>query len=287
MTATATRRRAQPRRANGKEYVTKIDATPDALEAAMKAEAELADEAAEIRGEATVLTPELFLRLWPLLRRPIPEGFLVDASRGEGKPYESTGIRSVQVSTDRMDSVLTPLWWHQEVDYHEGGKLCEVTVVVLVEGQPIRRTAWGGVDRANTAGNLRKGAYTNAGKRAFALLGVGHEVYIGATDMDPDVDPRAARAQAREDAKIEPTDDGKPIGAEKAAELVDVAWNLGLGGGKLRLAASHVVGDDVGDCAEPEVAKQALVRLTRVQAAKVERWLSRKADEAAVEGEAS
>lgn len=195
---TARRRpRAQPRKVGGKEQVQKVEATPEAFMAAIAAARTLADEASKIRSDATELTPELFNRLWPLLRREIPAGFLVEATRGEGKPYDSMGIRSVQVCVDRMDDVFTPLWWDQEVEYLDDGKLCKVTVIVHVAGNDVRRTAWGGVNRGSTTGNLYKGSYTNAGKRAFALLGIGHEIYIGATDFDPDVDPQAAREQAR------------------------------------------------------------------------------------------
>lgn len=271
-------------RSNGRQVV-KSEPPAELLTEARLAEDAIAAEAEKIRGDATTLTAGLFMQLWPLLRRPIHEGFLVAATAGEGKPYESTGVRSVQVLVDRMDNVLSPLWWHQEIAYHDDGKLCEVTVEVHVEGQPIRRTSWGGVNRGSTQGNLYKGSYTNAGKRAFALLGPGHEVYVGATDYDPDVNEAAARAQTTSDRPAsEPVDDGKPIGPLKASELVDAAWMLNLQD-KLQLAASHVVGDDVGDCSSKTTATDALARLTRVQAAKVERWLNQKADEAAAREE--
>lgn len=162
---------------------------------AVVAEVAIAGEAAKIRGKDTELTPGLFLRLWPLLRRPIPDGFLTTVGQVTGKPYASTGAKSIQVITDRMDNVLTPLWWWQDTEFTDGGKLCEVTVHVGGSVPLFSRSSHGGVDRASTVGNLYKGSYTNAAKRAFALVGVGHEVYLGTTDLDPDVSEDAAKEQ--------------------------------------------------------------------------------------------
>jgi hypothetical protein len=168
------------------------------LVAALASEADLAARAAEIRGDAVELDAALFLKLYPLLCEPIPSGFIKSVESGPGKPYDSTGIRSVQVQVDRMNNVLTPLWWSQEVKHEQEGKLCHYTVVVHGSnsvGFLVRRTATGGVGQGNTLGNIYKGSATNAGKRAFALLGPGHEVYVGAPDQDPDTDDDAAKAQ--------------------------------------------------------------------------------------------
>jgi hypothetical protein len=281
------RPRTSPRVVSGKQIVVKVEADADAFLAAVAQEEAIATEAAAIRGDATNLLPPLFNQLYPLLRRPIHHGFIVETSRGEGKPYDSRGIRSVQVQIDRMDNVLTPLWWSEQVAYHDDGKLCEVTVMVNGTDCQVRRSAWGGVNRGSTQGNLYKGSYTNAAKLAFARLGVGHEVYIGATDYDPDVNADVAEEQTKTDRSTtasQPEDTGQPIGAAKAGELVDVAWTLGLQE-KLQLAASHVVGDDVGDCSNKTIATKALSGLTQVQAAKVQNWLSRKADTMAAETE--
>jgi len=104
-----------------------------------------------------------------------------------------------------MDAVLTPLWWWEEVryfgdeDYEKGGTLCEVTVHVGVPGEKplFSRTSRGGVNQASTLGNRYKGSYTNAAKRAFAAVGPGHEVYLGAADLDPDTNEDAANQQGR------------------------------------------------------------------------------------------
>ena len=123
---------------------TQNGATDEAT-AAVVSEAMLADRARDVRAELTVLTPELFARLLPLLREPIPAGFIKTVGKVEGKPYESTGIRSVQVQIDRMDSVLSPLWWREDVEYFEQGKLAKVTVEVGMPDAPMfRRSSYGG-----------------------------------------------------------------------------------------------------------------------------------------------
>lgn len=181
-----------------------------ALAEAVTYEEAIAAEAAEIRGDATDLDAALFLELWPLLKRPIPQGFIQHVGKVEGKPYPSTGVRSLQVLIDRMNNVLTPLWWWYEVEYlgegQDHGKLAEVTVYVGQRGGAADRStilttgkSRGGVNQASTIGNRFKGSETNAAKRAFAQIGPGHEVYLGATDLDPDVSEEAAKEQAKSD----------------------------------------------------------------------------------------
>lgn len=239
---------------------------------AIKAERQLESEAAEIRKGEGKLTAGLFVELWPLLRAPIPKAFLETTGAVKGKPYESTGIRSVQVQIDRMNNVLTPLWWADEAEYQDGGRLCCVTVSVIdpqksgLEGGRtlLTRASWGGVDRASSTGNLYKGSYTNAAKVAFARIGPGHEVYLGATDQDPDVTGAAV-------AGAEPEGIGKEIAGTiydraKASKLLD----------RLRLAASHVAGADVGDVGTKAKATKALAGLSFEQAERVNHWIERK-----------
>lgn len=276
---------------NGQSAQTAAQPTPEevALAAAVASEQLLADEAAEVRGDALWITPELFAKLLPLLRRPIPAGFIKTIGVVTGKPYESTGIRSVQVQIDRMDNVLTPLGWREKVEYLEGGKLCEVTVQVIGDRDEVlaERTSMGGVDRASTIGNLYKGSYTNAAKVAFARIGPGHEVYVGATDLDPDVSEAAAKEQGkgpRTDAVANsPADaDAVKISKERALQLADSAFLVGCED-KLQLAASHAHGgEDVGDCSSVPKATTALMNLTVLEGLKVEQWINRKAEEAAV-----
>jgi hypothetical protein len=175
------------------------------LEDAVRTENDIAARAAEVRGDDFAgLTPALFVKLWPLLREPIPQGFIKSIGVVTGKPYASTGVKSVQVQIDRMNNVLTPLGWDDEVQYLENGKVAHVTVRVLAADGSVlaKRESYGGVNQASTQGNLYKGGYTNAAKIAFARLGPGHEVYTGVTDLDPDVhEETASRSSAASGAR--------------------------------------------------------------------------------------
>lgn len=237
-----------PASANGADPI-------DPLAEAIIYEQAIADEAAEIRGESAGLTAELFMRLWPLLKRPIPAGFIETLPSGPGKPYESTGVRSVQVQIDRMNNVLGPLDWNYSDEYEQEGKLAKVTVRVFFGAEEITRTARGGVNQGSTLGNIYKGSFTNAAKLAFARLGPGHEVYLGAADLDPDTDAAAA---SRQDEV--PAPEVSPAGQKLAKEVVDRAWDLGVKQ-HLRLAASRLVGEDVGECNTKVNAIGALKRM--------------------------
>ena len=178
--------------------VSASEQIPDA-EAAVKYEQEIAAEAVAIRAATTTLTPELYLSLWSLLRKPIPRGFIKSVGVVKGKPYASTGVSSVQVQVERMDNVLTPLWWRDAATYEKEGTLAHVVVQVGNLGEPpmVSRCSYGGVDRGSTAGNVYKGSYTNAAKVAFARVGPGHEIYLDAVDLDPDVHEQTAAEQVR------------------------------------------------------------------------------------------
>lgn len=269
----------QPRQS--KDKTRDAEAAKELLEA-MAYEEEIGVKAAAIRGDAEKLTPGLFLELLPLLRSPIPGGFVKFVPKLEkGKPYPSTGVKSVQVLVNRMDNVLTPLWWRESREYEKDGALCCVTVSVRNRGEEpfVSRSSMGGVDRASTTGNLYKGSYTNAAKLAFARVGPGHEVYLGATDLDPDVNEDAAAAQGAEREKPgKSAGKAKRITKQRAEALVKAAGRAGVMG-RLQLAASHVFGDDVGDCSTAEAAAEALVRLNTDQATKVREWIDRKASE--------
>jgi len=247
----------------------------------MVSEQAIADEAAEIRGGRVALTPALFAELHPLLKRPIPEGFIKTTGVVKGKPYPSTGISSVQVQITRMDNVLTPAWWWDEVEYLQEGRLARVRVGIYVHtNEPFySREAWGGVNQASTTGNLYKGSYTNAAKVAFARVGPGWEVYLGATDFDPDTDEDAAKAQGSS-APSSPAGSGeKKITKTRTEALVKAAIRAGVLD-KLQRAATHVHGDDVGDCSTEAEAVTALSKLSVAQANKVKEWIEKKAAEA-------
>lgn len=213
--------------ANDTPVRTKPEPTADELAAALRSEAQIAAEAAVIRANAEALTPALWADLRPKLMLPIPGAFIVSISLGKGKPYASTGIGSVEVQRARMDAVLSPFWWWEEPRYlNDAGTLCEVTVFI---GHDRERPLWwrrarGGVDRGSTLGNVHKGTYTNAAKLAFARVGPGHEVYVGAADLDPDTDPDAAEQQAS-DAPGDPL-----VAPEKRQRVVDAFAAAGVDG---------------------------------------------------------
>jgi hypothetical protein len=156
-------------------------------------------DAAEIRGEETELTRKLYLNCCRSCAVPIPAGFIVTTGVVTGKPYESTGIKSLQVQIDRLDNVLTPARWGWTVEYEQDGQLAHARAWIGADpDEPfVVREARGGVNRGSTIGNLYKGSETNAAKLALARLGPGHEVYLGAADFDPDVDPLTQRRSRR------------------------------------------------------------------------------------------
>lgn len=200
---------------------------PDALAQAMGYEEGIADEAATTRGEEQSLTPELFMALRKLLRKPIPPAYIEQIpALDKGKPYESTGVRSVQVQIDRMDNVLTPLWWNYgEPDYSSDAKVCKVTVTVDVAGYPLIRSSYGGVQAGSGEGNIRKGAFTNAAKLAIARIGPGWEIYVGAPDLDPDVNKAVAEQQG---AASSPEPESQKLSEERAVRLMEIVKMGGL-----------------------------------------------------------
>lgn len=263
--------------------------TAEEFAAAAAYEEDIAAEATAIRSDAEELTPALFMKLYPLLRKPIPGAYIQKIGATTGKPYESTGIRSVQVQIDRMNNVLTPLWWWDAVDYEDGGKLAKVTVCVgnpstRYEGEPlVLRSSRGGVGQGSGAGNIYKGSYTNAAKLAFARLGPGHEVYLGAADLDPDVNEAIAQQAPSNGAAQGQPADNADVGPGIASKLVDRAWEIPTAKSSLQLAASHAAGRDVGDCSTKKAATEGLAGLNFAQAEKLDRWLQKKETEAEVD----
>lgn len=265
------------------------DKAPDPLATAIAYEQAIADEAAEIRGDHKELTPELYLQLRPLLRKPIPSAFIVTTGKVEGKPYPSTGVKSLQVLTDRMDNVLTPFWWRYDVEFvgPEGvdargvpnaGRLAEVTVYVVGSDHDkplIVKRSRGGVNQASTIGNLFKGSETNAAKRAFAAIGPAWEVYVGAADFDPDTDLDAAgqqRAVDQTQAQALPVIDG-----DRVAVLTDIAqaWVTAVEGDEQKQRTTQITRVLRGEGLTGEIKSvtAGFARLTPGQADAVEAWL--------------
>lgn len=263
--------------------------TAEEFAAAAAAEQKIATEAAVIRDDAEgdpALTAALFMKLYPLLCKPIPSAYIQKIGKTEGKPYESTGIRSVQVQIDRMNNVLTPLWWWDDVQFEKDGKVAIVTVCIGDPNAPgaveplVRRSSRGGVGRASSEGNLYKGSYTNAAKLAFARIGPGHEVYLGAADLDPDVNQEVAdQAPTGNGGNGSPQSQAK-VGIDIARQIVERAGEVPNAINNLRLSASHIIGTDIGELEDPgEAAEKLAESLTFPQAERLQNWIERKAKE--------
>jgi hypothetical protein len=252
--------------------------TLDALTQAAQHEAQVERDAAKLwdAGGAADLTPALFRKLRPLLRKPIPDGYISEVSAGDGKPYPSKGIKSLQVQIDRMDNVLGEGRWDWQTKYlNDAGTLAEVEVWVLCGSERLfTRRARGGVDRGSTAGNTHKGTETNAAKLAFARAGVGHEVYIGITDLDPDVSEDASKEQAKGPA-ANPTV-LVTVSADDAAKLRDVFDRI-PGDAKQKARALKVKLGAMGVTGVGSV-NQALAKLTPAQAAELDGWLAEQSE---------
>jgi hypothetical protein len=203
---------------------TRTNGAASELQQAIESEQTIAQDAEAIRASKP-LDAALLGKLMPLLRKPIPSGFIVTTGVVTGKPYESTGVKSMQVQVNRMDAVLGATNWGWRTEWFDDGKVAEVTVWIGPEDAPlVRRAARGGVKQASTQGNLYKGSETNAGKLAFARVGPGWEVYVGAADLDPDVSEDAAKAQAG--APDEPADPKPSAQAVEAVEKIIAAADL-------------------------------------------------------------
>lgn len=208
---------------------TKVQEKPaekDPLVAAIEYEQKILADANEAWGDDVHITPALYVTLRALARKPIPPGFIEHVGAVTGKPYESTGVKSVQVQMDRLDNVFRSFWGYQRT-FTENGTLCEVVAWIGPnENEPyVRRDSFGGVDRGSTKGNVYKGSFTNAAKPAFARLGPGWEVYVGAADFDPDTDKAAAEQQGAESPSA---DKSRPLPAEKVEPLLKVVEAAGL-----------------------------------------------------------
>lgn len=174
--------------------------------------------------------------LEPLLAYPLDPRYIERTEPTKGKPYASTGVRSVQVQVDRMNEVLGAAHWRVLYRYEQAGQLCKAVVVVGNDLQYARlddrgdlvpftladradqgpdgtvmsmtfkaeilaiREGWGGHSRGSAPADVFKGSETNALKRVLARLGPGADVYR--LDFDDDVnlsnEPEARPVAARQ-----------------------------------------------------------------------------------------
>lgn len=247
----------------------------DGIAEAIASEEQIAEEALKLReGHEGEFDGALLDKLTALLRKPIPGAFIQAVGKIEGKPYASTGVRSVQVQVDRMNNVLgLANWWFDE-EFSNDGKVCKVTVYVGAMGQPLLwRSSHGGVDRGSGTGNRYKGSFTNAAKLAFARVGPGHEIYIDAADLDPDVNEEVAKQVG-----------GGALSQAAAQALAARAFRIEDAKANLKAAAEHLAEVSIGDCSTLAGAAKALTALTFEQAERLDSWLKRKETEAGVDG---
>lgn len=160
------------------------------------------------RGKLTI---PLLRDLEPIFGVRIPEEYLLHSDKTEGKPYESTGLRSVQVQLDIANAVLGGAHWRLLTHYPDGNDhVCHAWVIfgndlskakLSDDGEDVeprgatifvQRDGWGGVKRSNHSGDGRKGSKTNATKRAFSEAGIGSSVYR--LDFDEELVEGAAPA---------------------------------------------------------------------------------------------
>lgn len=189
-----------------------------------------------------ILTKPQLRKLYPLLSEPVPQHYVEFTPKTEGKPYDSTGLRSVQVQIDRLNDVVGPSCWRSLIHYTQGGMVARAHVVLgndlerasldengelmvartsprgLIKGPEADVVAhvegYGGHKRGSAPGDIYKGSETNALKRVIARLGPGREVYT--LDADDDIQlstqgeyqqPRPQRQPPARQAQAEPKKD--------------------------------------------------------------------------------
>lgn len=177
------------------------------------------------------LTNPMLLDLSPLLHEPIDPRYIKTEPPVKGKPYESTGITSVQVQVNRLNAILGEAHWTTLLHYEEGGTVCHVHLLVGNElgacelndkGRLVvnfadiiaRRSGFGGHQQGSTRGDLFKGSETNAAKRTIARLGPGAEVYC--LDFDEDKNPISEEYALTSAAAVAPTTVVPQAGASAA-----------------------------------------------------------------------
>lgn len=162
------------------------------------------------------MTHEILRLLEPLLYEPTPPRYIKHTpkknkaqGRNEGLPFDTTGLRSMQIQVDRFNDILGLGHWRYLLHYERDGSICKCVIIIgndlqwarldengglvpyTVIGNEVEyayilsdNSGWGG-HRAQDGGNTYKGAETNAFKRCAAHFGPGADVYR--IDYDPDV----------------------------------------------------------------------------------------------------
>lgn len=222
---------------------------------------ELTQLARKVRADAKYdgkLTPTMLLDLEPLLYHPLERKYIETTAPTKGKPYESTGVRSVQVQIDRMNTVLGFQHWRVLYHYQSNGELCRCHALVGNDLQWARldekgellpytiiateglsddgvreadvlmvREGWGGHNRGTARGDLYKGSETNALKRTLARCGPGAEVYR--LDFDDDVNKSADPVYQDPSAKQQQRSAAAPQQQQQAPPDFDAQLKMLLG----------------------------------------------------------
>lgn len=240
---------ASPAAANGStgpdaRYTLDKATEPDRLRELDAAEESRFARAQAEWGDADRLTPVLLRKLQPLLNEPLHPRYIEHMPSVTGKPYESTGIRSVQVQVDRLAEVLGVDHFRVLAHHQPGGQIARVHVVIGNELQWCRldergelvpftvaadrvleadvlahADGWGGHGRGSAPGDVWKGSETNAAKRVIARVGPGAHVYRLDFEDDP-TQPPAATPPA---APAAPAPDASPMATLDAQQELD-AW---------------------------------------------------------------
>ncbi len=145
------------------------------------------------------MTKEERITLFAALSAPLPEE-AVERTDGRvtGRGYSTSGYK-YQFVVDRFNVVLGVGGWraHRQVSVRavttvKGRTAYEAVCEIRLElGEfddgrfvPFAEVLGDGGHQSMTEGDARKGAYTNAFKKAAAFLGVGREAYAGTIDDD-------------------------------------------------------------------------------------------------------
>lgn len=217
------------------------------------------------------MAPEDKKRLYAALAAPFPEDTIERTDgRVTGKGYSTTGIKH-QFIINRLNEVLGLGGYHvertitvKETQTSKGRAafeaVCEANLALgsWVDGKfAPYAVAWGdGGHTAMSMADARKGAYTNAVKKAAAFFGVGRQAYEGTLDDDnvpsandaADHRPVARRAEQRSAPREPAPPAGAPPGTRRRLTerqhraIMAIAREQGMGPTALRNHVKSVYG---------------------------------------------
>ena len=162
------------------------DDAPDKVEPTLRDRADVIREQSKYRSR---LTRTLLNKLAPLLVQQTPHDL------GPGVEMDR-GFAHLLLQRSVMDDVLLPCHWRDLIHYEDGGRTARVWVVVgnrlgRVKLNPTTGAlkpgpdaeiikawdGWGGLDSANSKGDLLKSTQTSALRRLLAQIGPGRDAF--------------------------------------------------------------------------------------------------------------